>query len=327
MSFDFKSYCEGCYSDGKTDRKVIKIKDQHPAGIERSLNKKIRDEMLIINKQIKELVQSQLKRMPRTDSIERTDGYLDQLNNFFDALAEKVKVPKGSKSWNKKFAEDIEKWNTRKFTEAVNDQLGVDFYLPQTEFSKELVSGWVTSNDKVLDRYTSDTVEKLREQITRDYMSGLRATEIEAKLLDPLATGNTINLTEKQVKLKAKLWARNEVGTLNGNLTKTRQRDLGIDKAEWNTSGDERVRCTHRLLDGKAYPIDTGVTREWAGKNSVPMTCSAEVSTKQPNGSFKVVTQRGNLGDEIDKFGGHLYPSESFNCRCVSISIIDLDEV
>jgi len=327
MSFDFKSYCKGCYDDGKTTRKQIKIKDQYPAGIERSLNKVLREEMLKITEQIRDLVQSELNRMPRTDSLDRTDGYIDQLNNFFDSLANSVKVPKGYKSWYKQFAEDIEKWNTKKFTEGVNKELGVDFYLPQTEFSKELVSGWVTSNDKVLDRYLVDTVEKLREQITRDYMSGLRATEIESKLLDPIAGGNTINLTNEQVVKKAKLWARNEVGNLNTNLTKTRQNDLGIDKSMWSTSGDERVRCQHRAYDGKMYPTKTGITREWLQENNIAVTCSGQVNVKQKNGTFETKNVTGDRGKEIDYYGGAIWAGTPINCRCTAISVIDLDDI
>ena len=330
MSFDFKNYCENCYKDGKTRRKQIKIKDQYPLAIEKSYAKKLREEMLKITKQIKDLVQSELKRMPRRDSLDRTDAYIDQLNNFFDSLADKVKLPQTQEKWIKDFGENVNDWNTEKFTQNVYKELGVDFYLPQTPFSKDTVSGWVTANEKVTQRYLVDTVEQLRAEITKQYLKGVRAEEIEENLINPIATGNTINLTDKQVKMKAKLWARNEIGNLNGNLTKTRQQDLGIEKAQWITSGDERVRCTHRLLDGKIYPIATGVTKEWASKNDVKLQCTAQVSVKQKDGSFKVKTQSGDLGKEIDTFSSGnmgLFPSESFNCRCVSVSVIDLEDI
>jgi SPP1 gp7 family putative phage head morphogenesis protein len=54
---------------------------------------------------------------------------------------------------------------------------------------------------------------------------------------------------------RAKLIARDQTAKLNSRITERRQRELGVTRYVWSTSGDERVRPEHQRLDGK--------TRRW----------------------------------------------------------------
>lgn len=49
---------------------------------------------------------------------------------------------------------------------------------------------------------------------------------------------------------------RTEVNNLNRDLNAVLATNLGAKKCEWVTSGDERVRESHRLLDGKIFDYD-----------------------------------------------------------------------
>lgn len=49
---------------------------------------------------------------------------------------------------------------------------------------------------------------------------------------------------------RANLIARDQVSKLNGQLTMIRSQRSGIDKYEWSTSEDERVRPKHKALNG-----------------------------------------------------------------------------
>lgn len=55
---------------------------------------------------------------------------------------------------------------------------------------------------------------------------------------------------------KAKFLARDQILKLNGQLTEDRHRAAGVTQYEWITSGDERVRPTHRALNGKKFSWD-----------------------------------------------------------------------
>ncbi len=52
---------------------------------------------------------------------------------------------------------------------------------------------------------------------------------------------------------RAELIARDQTLKLNGQINKTRQENAGVTKYVWNTSHDERVRDSHRELDGQTF--------------------------------------------------------------------------
>jgi SPP1 gp7 family putative phage head morphogenesis protein len=84
-------------------------------------------------------------------------------------------------------------------------------------------------------------------------------------LEDPEWVGKTSDdLAEEIVKRgdvsqsRAELIARDQTLKLNANITKLRCTNAGITKYVWNTSHDERVRDTHRELDGQTFDFPTG---------------------------------------------------------------------
>jgi len=94
---------------------------------------------------------------------------------------------------------------------------------------------------------------------------------------------------------RARLIARDQVGKLNGQVTQTRQQELGIDEYQWQTAGDERVtgapgglypdaRPSHYALDGQFYAWDAPPI---AGRSGEPA-----------------------------------HPGEAINCRCVARAVV-----
>lgn len=55
---------------------------------------------------------------------------------------------------------------------------------------------------------------------------------------------------------RAELIARDQVLSLNAQITTQRQLDVGITEFIWTTSGDERVRESHAELDGQKFSYD-----------------------------------------------------------------------
>lgn len=85
---------------------------------------------------------------------------------------------------------------------------------------------------------------------------------------------------------KARLFARDQVLKLNGQLTEDRHREAGITQYEWVTAGDERVRPMHRALNGKRFSWD-----------KAPL---------------------------VSKDGRHEHPGGDYQCRCVANPVIEL---
>jgi SPP1 gp7 family putative phage head morphogenesis protein len=86
---------------------------------------------------------------------------------------------------------------------------------------------------------------------------------------------------------RAELIARDQTGKMNSTFNQVRQTTLGVDKYEWQTAGDERVRTSHRAMNGKTF--------EWSDPPVVD--------------------------------GERTHPGQAIQCRCVAAPVVDLDEV
>ncbi len=85
---------------------------------------------------------------------------------------------------------------------------------------------------------------------------------------------------------RAALIARDQTGKMNSAFNRIRQTSIGIDRYEWQTAEDERVRDSHAALDGRTF--------SWDAPPSVD--------------------------------GEPAQPGEPINCRCVASPVLDLDD-
>lgn len=100
-------------------------------------------------------------------------------------------------------------------------------------------------------------LEPLRQRWERDNL--LLATDLDRQVFDDateaIREGSTDLAATLQRRLKvarsrADLIATNEIGTLNSRISQTRMEEAGVERYEWSTSDDEKVRPSHRALDG-----------------------------------------------------------------------------
>lgn len=85
--------------------------------------------------------------------------------------------------------------------------------------------------------------DKLGEAVSKNMEAGMRFEDL-AKEVERIG-----DVTES----RAKLIARDQTSKMNGAFNEARQTSLGIDKYQWQTSGDERVREDHAENDGKVF--------------------------------------------------------------------------
>lgn len=138
----------------------------------------------------------------------------------------------------------------------------------------------------------TQTMDRVRERVSRAIVSGERWEQVGRDLGTVGMEGETF----RTPKARAMFIARNEVGTALGALNKERQEAAGLDLYEWQTAEDERVRPSHRLLDGKIFSWEQ------------PPPGSPYKQAKVPN--FNPVI-----------------PGQDYNCRCVAIPFIpEIDE-
>lgn len=115
---------------------------------------------------------------------------------------------------------------------------------------------------------TTQWVKTLRDETLAAYTNhSLQAMTQGQSLADVMK--RFAGLTEKRTN-HAKFVARNQIANFNSVTTKIRAQNLGITKARWITSHDERVRASHKDRNGKEFDLAVGLHSSIDGKMLLP---------------------------------------------------------
>jgi len=129
-----------------------------------------------------------------------------------------------------------------------------------------------------MDAAVSENVSWIKS-IDREYHD-----KIKTIILQGVRRGSSINDMAKEItntsgasKARAKFIARDQAGSIHGDLTKVRQEQMGLKTFVWSTSDDERVRDSHAALDGQTFTWKDGADGLYPGKD-YGCRCEAEPS-------------------------------------------------
>lgn len=84
---------------------------------------------------------------------------------------------------------------------------------------------------------------ELEKTLSREIADGARWEDLAAAVEERYSVSES----------RAEVIARDQVSKFNGDLARTRQQELGVDRFVWRTMGDERVREEHAVLNGNTY--------------------------------------------------------------------------
>lgn len=173
----------------------------------------------------------------------REDAWSDRLKKLIASVtvAMDKRAPDATKLATA-VAADVEKFNKEQFKKVVKSVIAVDVITAEPWLGSKLKS-FVSENTKRIKKLPADTLKQVDGMLTE----GIRKGHHPARLQRDMTERFQIS------KRHAEVIARDQVGTLNGQLTELRQKDIGIDKYEWLTAGDERVRSSHAELAGKVF--------------------------------------------------------------------------
>jgi SPP1 gp7 family putative phage head morphogenesis protein len=151
-------------------------------------------------------------------------------------------------------------FNADRTGKAIKRVLGVDV-LATEPWLIPRVEAFVSTNADLITSLQREHIAKLKFQVTNVVEKGITgadfAKEIERQF------GTELAKATNNVQARARLIARDQVSKFNGKLTETRQTAAGFTHYIWSTSGDERVRESHRMNNGKKFswaepPAETG---------------------------------------------------------------------
>lgn len=124
----------------------------------------------------------------------------------------------------------------------------------------QLYKTWTAGNVDLIRSIDATYFDQIRDVIYEGVQGGASTSSLVAQLQERYSV----------TRSRATLIARDQVGKLNGEITMQRQTSVGVTRYRWTTSHDERVRPSHRALDGKVF--------EWAnpppeGHPGYPIQC------------------------------------------------------
>jgi len=238
-----------------------------------------------------------LGRLPHViaqrDAETHTDAWPDSLDNLlttlrigFNDIAHSEKIKARLLDIGQKTSD----WNDKQWQETLLKVLGVDVYRRESFLGSHLKS-FVQEGASLITKLTEDTYHDVATTITRGIRSGDRVNTIKDAILTETDLGPGVF---NKVETRARLIARDQVGKLNGELTRIRQEGIGVKWYRWHTVLDERVRESHAVLDGKI--------------------CRWDDSTVYADSIEDALADNWLQRSEIN--GVEMQPGEDYQCRC-----------
>lgn len=182
---------------------------------------------------------------------QRNDGFVDlmlAINQLFNGLKYKVTAKTFGFQLRKKLealAHMNRKLTIKEWKRAVKATLGIDiredYYLG--EFYEKALKEWVDYNVSLIKTIPEETLDKMREIVYDGFTKGKTTTRMIKEIQRAYGVS----------KRRAELIARDQTAKLNGQIQRAQQLDAGITEYIWYTTGDERVRDSHKALNGKKF--------------------------------------------------------------------------
>lgn len=184
---------------------------------------------------------AELKR----DSGFHKDAFSDEWQELFRRIRERGTYTEEQQAEIRAFlsiqADNISSFNRTQANNFYRQILGVDFFTVEI-WERTVLQAWNSANVELIQNVSSSFFSSLNTIVSNGVLTGRPTEEIirELRSRERYLSG-----------ARARLIARDQVGSLTGLLTERRNRDAGLTLYEWLTSADERVRPSHVAIGGK----------------------------------------------------------------------------
>lgn len=144
------------------------------------------------------------------------------------------------------------------------------------EMKKNLAKYYTDNMNLYINNWTEESIKRLRKRVQENAFTGYRASELVKELEHDYEMSHS----------KAKFLARQETSLLMSQFREERYKSVGVEQYRWSTSGDRRVRPSHKRLNGGIF--------SWDNPPIVDI-----------------------------KTGRRAHPGQDFGCRCIAIPVFD----
>ncbi len=186
----------------------------------------------------------------------KRDAYSDRLEDLNKAMRIEMTQTLSDKKLKEiasKRGLAVNQKNVEALRRQVKSVASVDIFTGQDKWLKPVMKSFVAENVGLIQNVGVQTLKRVQTTVSMGVQRGWTLKQITKEL----------QKTAKFSQARAKLIARDQVATLNSQLTKVRHKEVGINKYIWSTSLDERVRDSHLEKEGEVFswnspPADTG---------------------------------------------------------------------
>lgn len=279
----------------KKQAEKINFKVKEPKGIQVEYLKELKKLANELKKDIREQLIPVLERTPTidatTDSVSEILRVVNQLQNKYSNIIA------FSQPVANKIVTSINRYNKNAFSKKSESQLGVDIgQILNKGNTNEILQLQIQKQMSLIKSIPDEFLKQVEVIISNGVSEGLRHEEIAKQLKGIKGINSTFGKLDKRLALIS----RNEVENINATLNKNRQQNAGVDIYEWETSQDEAVRPSHRVMQGKYC--------KWSDA-----TVYADTKEDAEKGKWK---KRSSIG------GVEKHPGMDFNCRCLGLAVI-----
>lgn len=270
---------------------------KYPESAEREFKRITNGYIRLLNETLKEHLPAVLRAYKR----ERSDSLRYDDTSDFDIVVD-VELQKVAEELEQKLSEYglyklvdkiaiLTKTNSlREWKRVCRDTLGIDlmddYY--NGSFYEEALRRWVDENVMKIKSLPNEALGNMKSIILKGYRSGKSMTEMSKEVQ------KEYSLTRR----KAQLLARDQISSLNAQISKLQQKDAGCTQYRWSDSHDSRVRPCHHELNGQVFDWDDPPEMWYETK-----------------GKGRVYT------------GRRCCPGEDYCCRCVAIPVFNYTSI
>lgn len=173
-------------------------------------------------------------------------------------------------------------WNAKRWATERALALG-HVYDPAEPWMREALDEWTKTDLRLIKNLSDEYVRRIETSVLEAIQTGRRPEDL---LVDILKANKGMAID------RARLIAEDQTGKLLGQINKARSQAIGLNRYQWLTVGDKRVRPTHRNANNKIGDFgNSGIW--WEGNKQVARGTSDPVA----------------------------HPGQEIRCRCSSAAV------
>ncbi len=224
---------------------------RYPLGDERDYLRALRTHAEAAILAVERYVLPALPRVLRQDDLRNTpegdEGWFESLRRaFMDALGAAAVADGKAQGLAAMVAQRVDKYNKEQFHRLLRRAYGVDVFKAEPGLAK-ILRPWEAENIGLIKSIPEQYLDTLHGRVVAAVRKGTSLRELTSQIRD------TYDLPRN----RAELIARDQIGKLNGDLTRYRQTNIGVEEYDWHGVMDEREREEHVAREGKRFRWDT----------------------------------------------------------------------